>query len=371
MTANRFSQFTLFALILILIANAQLGAQITFESVKTIAGNGKSGAPESGPALETSVSNPFGIHTLPNGKLVIVSYDKHVLFELDLKQSKLNVIAGTGVKGMKGANDSPATKIEMNGPHEIQVDKSGNIYVADTFNHRVGRIDGQTGKWSTIVGTGEQGFSGDGGPAAKAKFNQAYSIALDGDILFVADLQNHRIREVNLKSGNVRTICGNGNRKMPVDGQPAIGQPLAGPRSLAVDKDNLWIVLREGNSVWRIDRSSNRIFHVAGTGKRGFEGDGGPARQAKLSGPKGIAVDPGNAIYIVDTENHAIRMVDLKTNLISSIIGSTGKKGFDGDGENPAKRQLARPHGIFRLPYGDLLIGDSENHRVRLLKKSN
>ncbi|MEC9094329.1 MAG: hypothetical protein VX438_16585, partial [Planctomycetota bacterium] len=223
----------------------------------------------------------------------------------------------------------------------------------------------------TVAGIGKPGFQGDGGPATAAVFNQAYSIALDQQQLLIADLKNHRIREVNLKSGVIRTICGNGKRKMPQDGELANSQPLSGPRSLAVDPQNIWIVLREGNSVWRIERKTGKIFHVAGTGKRGFSGDGGPAKNATLSGPKGIAVSPGKALYIADTENHAIRRVDLKTNSISTVIGATGKKGFNGDGENVSTRQLARPHGVYRMANGDLLIGDSENHRVRrvFLKK--
>ena len=346
---------------------SQTDSPESFDQIQTIAGNGKSAQPETGPALATSISNPFGVHPLPTGELVIVSYDKHVLFELEKNGELLKVIAGTGAKGIDGENDAPATKVQLNGPHEIQVDKSGNIYVADTFNHRVGLVNRQTGRWTTIAGTGEKGFSGDGEAANEATFNQAYSIALDGQSLFVADLQNHRVRQIDLKSGIIRTICGTGKRAMPSDGQPAIEQPLAGPRSLAVDPDNLWIVLREGNSVWRIDRKRKTIHHVAGTGKKGFSGDGGPALQATLAGPKGIAVDPKKAIYIADTENHAIRRVDLRTGTISTVAGASGKKGFDGDGPNPSRKKLARPHGVFLTPNGDLLIGDSENHRVRRL----
>ena len=361
------------SLLFILLFTPSLAAQENseFSAIETIAGNGKSTIPSGGSALKTSISNPFGIHPTPNGEMVIVSYDKHVLFALDSAGNKLRVVAGTGKKGINGANGSPATSVEMNGPHEIQVDAIGNIYVADTFNHRVGKIDHKTGTWETIVGTGKKGFSGDGGPASRATFNQAYSIALDDQTLFVADLQNQRIREVNLKTGIIRTICGNGQRKRPADGAAALGQPLAGPRSLAVDKDNLWIVLREGNSIWRIDRKTNRIHHVAGTGKKGFSGDGGSAKAAQFSGPKGIAVDPGKAIFIADTENNAIRKVDLLSGIITTVAGATGKKGYDGDGDNPQNRKLARPHGVFLTAKGDLLIGDSENHRVRKLTRSS
>lgn len=356
--------FPLIALLFVLVG--QTKAQTEFVRVETIAGNGESSQPRSGPALDVSISNPFGVHPTPDGGLIIVSFDKHVIFKMNA-DGQLKIIGGTGNKGAEGTDNTAATTVEENGPHEVQVDAQGNVYVADTFNHRVGVIDAVTGLWKSVAGTGKAGFAGDGKLAKQALFNQAYSIALDKDSLFVADLKNHRIRLIDLKTGQVETICGTGKQKMPVDGQLAISQPLAGPRSLAVDSQNIWVVLREGNSVWRIDRSSNRIYHVAGTGKRGFTGDDGPARKAKLSGPKGIAVDPGRAIYIADTENHAIRKVDLKTGIITTVIGATGKKGFDGDGKNVATRKLARPHGVFLMPNGDLLVGDSENHRVRRL----
>lgn len=366
-----FSLASLAALTSIFLNGVPLSAQteppIEFTTITTIAGNGESGEPRNGPALKTAISNPFGIHPLTSGGLVIVSYDRHVLFELDPAAESLEILAGTGASGLNTEDGLPATQVPMNGPHEIQVDSSGHVYVADTMNHRVGRIDAQTKRWTTMAGTGKPGFHGDDGPADQARFNQAYSIALDGHLLFVADLQNHRVRQVDLKTGTIQTICGTGEKKLPRDGESAITQPLAGPRSLAVDPDHLWIVLREGNSVWRIDRQKGTIHHVAGTGKKGFTGDGGPARQATLSGPKGIAVEPGKAIFIADTENHAIRQVDLRSGIMSTVVGASGKKGFDRDGPDPRNRQLARPHGVFLMPNGDLLIGDSENHRVRKL----
>ncbi|MEM7473669.1 MAG: hypothetical protein AAF483_01615, partial [Planctomycetota bacterium] len=278
-------------------------------------------------------------------------------------------IAGTRTAGLGGrAGDLPGTVL-LNQPHEIQVDEAGNILIADTRNHRVGMIAADTGRWMPVAGSGKEGFSGDGNDSLEAKMNQAYSIAVDGNLLFIADLKNHRIREVDRERGIIRTICGTGEKKIPSDGAIALESPLAGPRSLAVDSDNLWIVLREGNSVWRIDRKRKTIHHVAGTGKKGFTGDGGVASNATFAGPKGIAVDPGVALYVADTENHAIRRIDLSSGKIATVMGALGKKGFDGDGDEVQKRLLARPHGVCLLPNGNLLVGDSENHRVRMLEK--
>ncbi|QDV27460.1 NHL domain-containing protein [Aureliella helgolandensis] len=348
-----------------------VSAQAQFRRIRTVAGNGETGAPQAkGRAQEMPLSNPFGIQPDGADGFIIASFDQHVLYRLEPSFVRLEWIAGTGKAELRGMPGDMANQIGFNQPHEIQVDPAGNIYVADTFNHRVGMLEKATGRWKPIAGTGAQGFSGDMGNAVKASLDQAYSIAIDGHELFIADLGNHRIRRVDLESGLITTICGTGEKAMPTDGGVAKQQPLAGPRSLAIDSLNLWIVLREGNSVWRLERQSGKIFHVAGTGAKGFTGDGGPAKEAKLNGPKGIAVDPGRTVYIVDTENHAIRTVALASGKIETLVGSPqGEPGFNGDGGELTTRQLRRPHGVCLLNNGDLLIGDSENHRVRLLEQ--
>jgi sugar lactone lactonase YvrE len=338
-------------------------------TISTIAGNGRAdGELKDGAATEVSISNPFGVEPYGDGDLLIASYDRHVLFQLSRSKSELTRIAGTGKPGF-AASSGAASETPMNFPHEVRVDSNGQIFVADTSNHSVGKIIAAKGQWTRVAGTGTAGFGGDGGPAISALINEAYSIAVDGNQLFVADLQNHRIRLVDLQTNIITTIAGNGRKGKPVNGQLAVEQSLEGPRSLAVDKDNLWIVQREGNSVWRIDRASGKIFHVAGTGRKGFSGDGGPAVTAELNGPKGIAVDPGRFVYIADTENNAIRRVNLASGVIDTVVGSLkGEQGFNGDGPNLTDRLLARPHGVCLL--GDnLIIGDSENHRVRMLSK--
>ncbi len=345
-------------------------SQTQFSKITTIAGSGKTGPAEKrGAATAIAITNPFGIEPDSNGNLIIASFDQHVIYRLSADRKSLELIAGTGAEGMSGKTGDAATSVAMNQPHEVRLDPKDNIYIADTRNNRVGLVDAH-GKWKAIAGTGEVGYSGDGAAAVDSKMNQAYSIAVDGPELFIADLMNHCIRKVDLNSGKIATICGNGKKGRPVDGTKASEQALEGPRSLAIDKQNVWIVLREGNSVWRIDRSTGIIHHVAGSGKKGFEGDGADARLCKLNGPKGAAVNPGIALFIADTENHAIRVVDLKTNVISTIVGSPkGEPGFNGDGDNPKTRLLKRPHGVCWLASGELIIGDSENNRVRVLAK--
>lgn len=340
-----------------------------FRKISTIAGCGEAGsAKPKSRAAEACVSNPFGIQPESDGSLIIASWDQHVIYRLDPTYRSIEVIAGTGERGKSGIVGDFPSKVEFNQPHEVQVSPQGDIYIADTTNHRVVVVDGRTGRWDIVAGTGEPGFSGDQGDAHRAQFDQAYSIALDGRDLFLADLGNQRIRLIDLETGKVDTICGTGEKKLPVDGKLALSQPLAGPRSLAVDPENLWIVLREGNSVWRIDRKTKRIYHVAGSGEKGFTGDGGLAKDATFRGPKGIAVQPQEALFVADTENHAIRRVDLRSGRITTIVG-TGKPGFNGDGGELSKRALRRPHGVCLLGTGELLIGDSENHRVRMLEQ--
>jgi sugar lactone lactonase YvrE len=132
-------------------------------------------------------------------------------------------------------------------------------------------------------------------------------------------------------------------------------------------KGNVYLALRDGNTVYRIDAADNHIHRVAGTGQRGYSGDGGPARSARLSGPKGLAWAPDNSLYIADTENNAIRRVDLKTAIISTVAGA-GDRGDGPDGD-PLKCKLARPHGVCAGRRGAIFIADSENHRIRMLRE--
>src|SRR5581483_7682751 len=214
------------------------------------------------------------------------------------------------------------------------------------------------------AGTGTAGFSGDGGPATQAQLDQPISVVLDRDGGFlICDIRNHRIRGVN-NQGIIHTVAGTGEKKPTPDGAPVQGTPLNGPRTLAVESTgNVIIVLREGNAVYRWNRQTNTLHHIAGSGQSGYSGDGGDARQAKLAGPKGVAIGPDGDIYLADTENNAIRVVHLKTGVIESVVGD-GQRG-DGPEGDPRNCRLNRPHGVFFDPAGNLDMGNSENHRVR------
>jgi streptogramin lyase len=236
-------------------------------------------------------------------------------------------------------------------------------------NNAIRRVDAKTGTITTFAGTGKAGYSGDGGPANQAELKQPHSIqfAPDGDLL-ICDIGNNVIRKVDMKTGTISTFAGTGKPGPTPDGAPIKGTPLKGPRSIDVDKDgNLWLVTREGNQVLKFNLKSQTIHHIAGTGKAGFNGNGGPAKLADLKGPKGIAIDAEGNAWLADTESHSVRMVNAKTGNLELIAG-TGEKGDGPDGD-PLKCKMARLHGIFVDADGSVFIGDSETHRVRVLRK--
>ncbi len=164
----------------------------------------------------------------------------------------------------------------------------------------------------------------------------------------------------------ISTWSGTGARGLAEDGAPITGTPLDGPRALAIDRaGNFYLALREGNAIYRRDVKQGHMYRFAGTGEKGYSGDGGDARTARLSGPKGVACGPDGSLYIADTENHAIRRVDSK-GVISTVAG-TGERGDGPDGD-PLRAKLARPHGVFVDATGVLYISDTENHRIRVLR---
>lgn len=306
----------------------------------------------------TGLHEPFGMDFL-DGKLVLTEFGGHRVLQLDA-DGKVTVVAGLGKKGLK---DGAANQAEFNAPHNLVVAPDGMIYVADTSNHAVRKINPKIGVVQTIAG-GEKGFAGDGGPAEKAKFDQAYHVSLDSDgkNLFVCDLGNRRIRKIDLKTGVISTVAGNGKRGVPQDGALATDEPLVDPRVVTADKSGrLWILERSGHALRVVEEG--KIRTVAGTGEKGLAGDGGPAKKAKLDGPKYLWIDPAGDVLIADTENHCIRKYAVKDGTISRVAG-TGKKGKDGTGRAPTEVQLTQPHGVAIGPDGTMYIADSMNGRV-------
>ena len=358
------------ALCFLLIAWLALVSAAAEPVIETIAGTGKPEMNASGgKATEVNIGDPFGVEFGPDGAIYICEVRSHRVWRLDFKSGQAAVVAGTGQKGY-GGDGGAATKAELNEPYEVRFDQAGNMFFVEMQNHLVRRVDAKSGTISTVAGTGKSGFGGDGGPATKAQFSSPHSIALDdGGNLYIADIGNHRIRRVDAKTGNIETIAGTGEKKLPVAGQSAKGKPMLGPRALYIDRGTLWIALREGHSVWKMDLASGMLAHVAGSGKKGFSGDGGPAKEAAFDGPKGIALGPDGNVYVMDTENHAARKIDLANGIVTTVAGMGPQhEGGGGDGGPATKASMNRPHGICVGADGAIYIGDTLNHRVRRVK---
>jgi streptogramin lyase len=337
-------------------------------TITTVAGMGRQGFNgDGGPATLAEIDNPFGMARGPDGALWFCEYGGQRIRKIT-RDSIIHTVAGLGTKGYSG-DGGPALQATFNQPHEIRFDRAGDAYIADMQNHVVRKIALKTGIITTFAGTGKAGYSGDGGPAELAELKQPHSIQFGPDgSLYICDIGNNVIRKVNAETGVISTFAGTGKAGETPDGARIDGTPLKGPRSLDFDKEgNLWLVTREGNQVLKFDLKTRKILVVAGTGAKGFAGNGGPAREATLSGPKGIALDAGGNAWLADTESHSIRVINAQTGALVLMAG-TGQEGGGPDG-NPLRCQLSRPHGIFVDADGSVFIGDSESNRIRVLRK--
>ncbi|MHB1558566.1 MAG: NHL repeat-containing protein [Isosphaeraceae bacterium] len=328
-----------------------------------VAGGGTEGDGNGSPATQARLNGPFGVAFDAAGTLYFVEMPGNRVRKIGADGIVMPV-AGTGRKGSSG-DGGPAVSAELDGPHSLAVMKNGDILIADTWNNRVRKVDGRTGRITTIVGTGRKGFSGDGGPADRAEFGAIYCLALDENAgtLDLADLDNRRIRRVDLKTGIVSTIAGNGQKGVPTDGAVAKDSPLVDPRAVAVDgRGNVYILERGGHALRVVDRSG-KIRTLAGDGKKGDSGDGGDARSARLNGPKHLCVAGPGLVLIADTENHRIRVYRAADGTIRTIVG-TGHKGAAGLDGPADGAELAQPHGVTIGPGGILYVSDSSNNRI-------
>ena len=271
----------------------------------------------------------------------------------------ITTIAGTGEYGFSGDGFAAITA-KLAGPRAVAVDSFNNLYIADTDNTRIRKVD-SSGIITTIAGTGVYGYSGDGFAAITAKLASPHAVAVDSGNLYIADTENSRIRKVD-SSGIITTIAGTGEYGFSGDGFAAITAELSFPWGVTVKSGNVYIADTDNFRIRKID-SSGIIRTIAGTGEYGFSGDGFAAITAELSIPRGVAVDSGN-VYIADSGNHVIRKID-SSGIISTVAGSLESSGYSGDGGLASSAQFDWPFAVELDSSGNLYIADRFNHMIR------
>ena len=334
--------------------------------ITTIAGTGERGyTGDGGPAASALMSEPFMCAFDTLGNLYVAEAMNHCIRRVDSATGVITTIAGTGAEGYSG-DGGPATEATFNQPYSLQVDTNGDVYVVDRLNYVIRKIEAATGVITTVAGTGEPAYGGDGRPAVRAKFREPNDCFLDGrGGLLIADVQDQRIRRVDLTSGIITTFAGDGAKERRGDGLPATEASILGARAVCMDgAGNTYIAEREGNGIRKVD-ANGIMSTLAGTGEFGYAGDGGPAFIATWGGPKAIRCDHAGSLLVVDTENHAIRRIDAETGIVTTIAG--GRLGGGGDGGNAADAAMDRPHGCEVDASGNIYIADSNNHRVRVV----
>ena len=314
----------------------------------------------SGKATEVSISLVDGIAVSPKGDIFISMRDHNIIARIDPK-GMIHPYAGNGESGYSG-DGGPALKAQLRMPAGLHYDKQGNLYIADRENHRVRKVS-PDGTITTVAGTGEAGFSGDGGPAVQARLNLPSGVTTDSKgNLYISDRSNDRIRVVD-PQGIIRTFAGNGKDGYDGDNKPALKASLDKPFGIETDaKDNLYIADRGNNRIRKVS-PAGIITTVAGDGGFYFIGDNGPAYRASIAHPTDIALDPQGNLYIADRNNNRIRMVDT-LGMIRTVVG-TGQQDYNGDSEVARETNLNKPFAIALDPEGHLLIVDRSHYRIR------
>lgn len=329
--------------------------------ISTVAGGGEEPAETGTAALAAKIVRPTQTIALEGGDFYILETGFHRLLYVNTG-GRIEVTAGNTTAGFAG-DGGPASQALLSSPSGIERDHEGNIYIADTGNNRVRKID-TAGIITTVAGSDLAGFYGDGFPAIEAGLFRPADVATDpSGRLFIADQGNNRIRMVDV-DGTISTICGTDNYTYNGNGIPAVGANIFKPSGVCVDpQSNLYIAVT-GHHMVRMINTSGRIRTVAGSGSAGYAGDGSNAVGASLSSPTDVSVrQDGRGFYIADQYNHRVRFVD-ENGLIATVAG-TGESGYNGDGLFATDAELNYPTGTATDIFGNLYIADKDNFRVR------
>lgn len=327
---------------------------------------------DGGGALRASLNNPAAVAIGSDGAIFISDFSNGRVRKVDAG-GIITTIAGGGDPANGLGDGLAATSISVRGPDGITVDGSGTVIFIEAATARVRRVDAFTGLISTLAGSDAGPVLGDNGRAAAATLNLFFltGLAVDrSNNLFIAEAGNGRVRRIDAATGIITTFAGSGRGSSTGDGGPALAATFNNLANIALDAGgNLFIAEKDGQRIRRVDAVSGIVTTVAGNGLEGFSGDGGPATNARLNDPRGVALDAAGNIYIADTENHRIRRVAAGTGIITTIAGSgsTGLEngGFSGDGGAAVNARLSNPFSLVVDRDGSLLIADAGNDRVR------
>jgi len=366
-TSRRLTRRALVAAVSLVATALAAPAQAAVPVISLVAGNGTAGYNGDGiPAASAELNLPRALTVDAAGDIFVADTFNHRIRKID-PRGIITTVAGNGTAGSTG-DGGPATAAEIQWPHSVAVDRAGDIYLTDSPNHKIRKVDHATGIITTIAGTGTAGYNGDGIPATSARIDDPKGVMVDDDgqghvTVYIADSLNQRVRKVGA-DGIIRTVAGTGAQGYNGDGIPATSASLYRPRGLALDAaGNLYLADDDNHRVRRID-TNGIISTIAGTGVAGYNGDGIPATQAELNNPRTLALDPAGYLYIADGSNSRIRRVDLASGIITTVAG-TGANGYAGDGGAATAAKLAAARGVGLGPDGTLYIADTFNSRIR------
>jgi len=355
-------------------------------SIYTVAGTGIAGDGADGQdALKTRLYLPQDVTVGPDGRLFVVDWNNHRIRAVNA-DGTMTIVAGIGELGPNV--DDPSTD-RLNHPTNLTFDAAGRMVIAAWHNSRVKTLDlslPEPGNIVNICGTGKRGFGGNGGPASAATLDLPVAVAFDAaQNLFIADQANQMIRRVDAATGIIDTIAGQGHcadAQNPdpcvpfMDEVPAkqasfhlpVGQAATPGGRIALDTAGKIYIADTENFRVRVIDEAGIIHTFAGTGANGFQGDGGPAAAAQLSRVTDVAVAPDGSVFIADTENSCIRLVT-PAGIMTTFAGVCGSPGFAGDGGPAGAALLDRPSGVEIAPSGDIYIADTHNQRVRVVHR--
>jgi DNA-binding beta-propeller fold protein YncE len=399
-----------------------MAAILSTWTIKTLAGNGEPGCTgDGGPSTQARLNEPKGVTIDCHGNVYVADSENHVVRKVERATGIISTVAGLSGEGHMrqaveqdapaqpmdedplaggvgetgpatftqqadlsgtvrywtnqaatapqryGGDGGPAVRAQLNFPTAVAVDQEGNVYIADTMNHRVRMVDAVTGMITTVAGTGQARFSGEGGPADQAALNEPAALAVDDEgRLYIADQSNHRVRMVNLRTGVIQTIAGTGVATYDGDGKPARDTALAGPSGLALMADRLYIADTFNGRVRCVELSSRLMTTVAGDGGVYRYESPLDAPSASLSRPTGMAFDHEGRLFLTDSDNHVVRQWDWELGLAFCMAGQ-GVPCYSGDGGIAREAGLCYPFGIVADRDGMLLVADTFNHRIRVL----